>query len=154
MCMLWSYLIHSNIWIYILRCIAHTHRTTLLLYHTSHVGRYCKHIINSGATRVFPKGGGGQVRYRSIWTWKIQLNKKKSSKNGPSPLPSPPAPRPVTPPPTCRNNKRPRIYLLVAVYVDDKYEYDMATRSTHHRGAGVFRAAAHCTYSRTCLVMI
>jgi len=40
------------------------------------------------------------------------------------------------------------IYLLVAVYVDDKYEYDMAIRSTHYRGLGVFRAAAHFAHTR------
>lgn len=39
------------------------------------------------------------------------------------------------------------IYLLVAVYVDDKYEYDMAIRSTHYRGPGVFRAAVHFAHS-------
>lgn len=32
------------------------------------------------------------------------------------------------------------LYLLVAVYVDDKYEYDMAARSTHYRAPMCFRA--------------
>jgi len=40
------------------------------------------------------------------------------------------------------------IYLLVAVYVDDKYEYDMAIRSTHYRGPGVFRASAQFAHTR------